>query len=139
MTSLPLNLPPRYESFERGRALLGMNTTHPNPTVKDTALWKQHITTSVFPPSSTLSLSGFFSVSFSPYGTFTSHSTGIAFDATAEDFKMALESIDGIGTLEVSRQDCDNPSITCTWDVAFIDFIGKPNLLEPDYSRLVIK
>jgi hypothetical protein len=39
MTSLPLNLPPRYESFERGRALLGMNTTQTHtPTIKDTAL-----------------------------------------------------------------------------------------------------
>ena len=95
----------------------------------------QRITTSV-PPSS--SLSGFFIVSFSPYGTFTSHSTNIAFDATAEDFKTALESIEGIGTLEVSRQDCDNPSITCTWDVTFASFVGEVNLLEPDYSRLMI-
>jgi hypothetical protein len=95
----------------------------------------QRITTSV-PPSS--SLSGFFSVIFSPYGTFTSHSTNIAFDATAEDFKTALESIEGIGTLEVSRHDCDNPSTTCSWDVTFIGFGKEANLLEPDYSQLQI-
>ena len=35
--SLPRNLPPRWKSFERGRVLVGMNTTHENkaPTIKD--------------------------------------------------------------------------------------------------------
>ena len=37
VTSLPMNLPPRWKSFERGRVLVGMNTTHENtnPTIKD--------------------------------------------------------------------------------------------------------
>ena len=35
--SLPRNMPPRWKSFEKGRVLLGMNTTHENqtPTIKD--------------------------------------------------------------------------------------------------------
>ncbi|KAL7513815.1 hypothetical protein ACHAXN_011176 [Cyclotella atomus] len=35
--SPPLNLPPRWKSFERGRMLVSMNTTHENqaPTIKD--------------------------------------------------------------------------------------------------------
>ena len=35
--SPPMNLPPRWKSFERGRVLLSMNTTHENsaPTIKD--------------------------------------------------------------------------------------------------------
>jgi len=35
--SLPRNLPPRWKKFERGRVLVGMNTTHENeaPTIKD--------------------------------------------------------------------------------------------------------
>jgi len=39
-TSLPMNLPPRWKSFKRGRVLIGMNTTHENnaPTIKDTYL-----------------------------------------------------------------------------------------------------
>jgi hypothetical protein len=39
-TSLPMNLPPRWKSFERGRVLIGMNSTHENtvPTIKDSYL-----------------------------------------------------------------------------------------------------
>ena len=39
-TSLPLNLPPRWKNFERGRVLIGMNTTHENTavTIKDVYL-----------------------------------------------------------------------------------------------------
>ena len=35
--SLPMNMPPRWKSFERGRVLVGMNTTFENeaPTIKD--------------------------------------------------------------------------------------------------------
>ena len=37
-TSLPMNLPLRWKAFERGRVLIGMNTTYENtaPTIKDT-------------------------------------------------------------------------------------------------------
>ena len=94
----------------------------------------QRLSTSISPKSS---LSGFFSVGFSPYGTYSSRSKNIAFDATAEEFKTALESIDNIGTLEVSRQDCESPSITCTWDVTFLEFAGDVEQLMPDYSQLL--
>lgn len=94
----------------------------------------QHLSTFVSPKSS---LSGFFSVDFSPYGTYLSRSKNIAFDATPEEFRLALESIDNIGALEVSRHNCDTPSITCTWDVTFLEFKGDAELLVPDYTQLL--
>ena len=94
----------------------------------------QRVSTSVSPKSS---LSGFFSVDFSPYRTYSSRSKNIPFDATSEEFKTALESIDNIGMLEVTRHDCEDPSITCTWDVTFLEFAGDAELLEPDYSQLL--
>ena len=142
-TTSPLELLPMYKTSKS--CTTGTHTVKYTPSVRGTYLIDvtlppipeiQRITTSVSPTSS---LSGFFSVSFSPYGTFTSHSTNIAFDATAEDFKTALESIGGIGTLEVSRHDCDNPSTTCTWDVTFASFVGEADLLVPDFSQLLVR
>ena len=94
----------------------------------------QRVSTSVSPKSS---LSGFFSVDFRPYKTYASRSKNIAFDATSEEFKTALESIDNIGTLEVSRHDCEDPSVTCTWDVTFLEFVGDAEPLLPNYSQLL--
>jgi hypothetical protein len=143
-TTSPLELLPMYKTSKS--CTTGTHTVKYTPSVRGTYLIDvtlppipeiQRITTSVSPTSS---LSGFFSVSFSPYGTFTSHSTNIAFDATAEDFRTALESIEGIGTLEVSRHDCDDPSTTCTWEVTFVDFVGEAtDLLVPDFSQLLVR
>ena len=94
----------------------------------------QRLTTLVSPKSS---LSGFFNVEFSPYGTYSSRSRNIAFDATSEEVKTALEFIDGIGALEVSRDHCENPSITCTWEVTFVEFAGDVDLFGLDYSQLL--
>ena len=46
--SLPLNMPPRWDDFKTGRALLSMNTTHESsvPTIRDDPITKQ--TTNTF-------------------------------------------------------------------------------------------
>jgi len=116
----------KYTPSVRGSYLIDV-TLPPAPEV-------QRVSTSVSPKSS---LSGFFSIDFSPYRTYSSRSKNIPFDATSDEFKTALESIDNIGTLEVSRHNCENPSITCTWDVTFLEFEGDAEMLVPDYSQLL--
>ena len=48
----------------------------------------------------------------------------IDFDASAEDFKSAVESIRGIGDVTVSINSCVDPSVSCSWDITFVTYLG---------------
>eukprot|EP00970_Alexandrium_tamarense_P002964 scaffold427_cov103-Alexandrium_tamarense.AAC.19 len=61
------------------------------------------------------SLSGSFTLTFG-----TSATGKIEFDATTEEFKAALEVIEGIGFVDVTRHSCSDASVSCSWDVTFL-------------------
>jgi hypothetical protein len=90
----------------------------------------QRVTTSTRSHSS---LSGAFTLTYDDGGVGTEPllSGSIDFDASREEFKMALESIETIGSVTVSLHDCDNPSVSCSWDVTFLSLEGDVNMLVP--------
>lgn len=94
----------------------------------------QRVTTSALTHSS---LSGSFTLTFlGGMGSDPLVSGSVAYDATTEDFKIALESIETIGSVEVSLHNCDDPGISCSWNVTFLSLDGDVHLLEPNKVHL---
>ena len=80
----------------------------------------QRITSSVLDGSS---LGGSFALN---YGAMASDDIG--FDFTANEVKTALESMQGI-EVDVLRYECNNPTISCSWEVTFTSYLWKVTLL----------
>ena len=55
------------------------------------------------------------------YGAMASSDTG--FVLTTNELKTALESMEGIG-VEVLLYECDDPTISCSWEVTFASYLG---------------
>ncbi|KAL9189871.1 hypothetical protein ACHAXT_009546 [Thalassiosira profunda] len=88
----------------------------------------QRVTTS---GQSHSSLTGSFSLSYQDVV-----SDGIDFDASAEDVKLALESIETLGSVAVALHECANPAVSCSWDVTFSSIEGDADLLVPNTAQL---
>ena len=94
----------------------------------------QRVTTSALTHSS---LSGAFTLTF--LGDMTAAplvSGSIDYDATAEELKIALESIETVGSIAASLHDCDNPGISCSWEITFMSLEGDVSLLRPNKVHL---
>jgi hypothetical protein len=89
----------------------------------------QRIITSVLDGSS---LSGTFALN---YGA--SVSTAVEFDSTPAALKAAIESMEGIGSVDVSIHQCNNPSVSCSWDVTFVSFVGDVITLLVNKQQLI--
>ena len=101
------------------------------PIVKEV----QRVTTSARSHSS---LSGAFTLAYhgGEPGTDPLVSGSIDFDSNTEAFRMALESIETIGSASVSLHECDDPTISCSWDVTFLSLEGDVNMLVPNTIQL---
>ena len=109
----------RYSPSVRGSYLMDVRL----PTVKEV----QRVTTSTHSHSS---LSGAFTLTYHGEVEAAPLASGsIEFDASSDEFRMALESIETIGSVDVSRHECDYPSISCSWDVTFLSLEGDVHML----------
>lgn len=94
----------------------------------------QRVTTSARSHSS---LSGAFTLTYhGQAGVDPLVSGTIDFDASGEEFKLALESIENIGSIGVSLHDCNDPAVSCSWDVTFLSLEGDVNALVPNKMQL---
>ncbi|KAL3774885.1 hypothetical protein ACHAW5_007303 [Stephanodiscus triporus] len=129
VTSIPLSSPylgrtTSVSVFKASKTCAsGTHTVKYTPTVRGSYLMDvrlpivkeiQRVTTS------TRSLSSLFGRFTSTYhgeaGTEPLVSGSIDFDASSDEFRMALELIETIGLVAVSLCDCDDPSKYCSWD-----------------------
>ncbi|KAL7538362.1 hypothetical protein ACHAXR_010787, partial [Thalassiosira sp. AJA248-18] len=121
----------------------GTHTVKYTPTVRGSYLMDvklpmvteiQRVTTS---PRSHPSLSGAFTLTYhGQLGADPLVSGSIDFNANSEEFQIALESIETIGSVAVTLHDCNNPAISCSWDVTFLSVGGDVNMLVPNKLQL---
>eukprot|EP00804_Cyclotella_cryptica_P021433 CCRYP_005783-RA/>CCRYP_005783-RA protein AED:0.00 eAED:0.00 QI:831/1/1/1/1/1/3/2372/6166 len=144
-TSVPLRSPylgptkssiPLYKTSKK--CMTGTHTIKYTPQVRGTYIIDvklpetkevQRVSTFVFAGSS---MSGTFTLQ---YGSLVSGI--IEFDATAEELKSALQSIDEIGTVDVTVYECFNPIVSCSWDITFTSDLGDISLLLPTKDQLI--
>ncbi len=94
----------------------------------------QRVTTTALSHSS---LSGAFTLAFlEDKAAVPLISGSIDYDATAEKLKIALESIESIGSVAVTQHNCDDPEISCSWYITFSSLDGDVHLLLPNKDHL---
>jgi len=94
----------------------------------------QRVTTSI---RSEDSLGGAFSLTYQDEQGTELESGTIAFDADETSVQMAIEDIESIDSVSVSLHDCDNPALSCSWDVTFLSLEGDVSMLKPNTIQLV--
>ena len=94
----------------------------------------QRVTTFI---SSEDSLGGAFSLTYHDEQGIDLESGTIAFDADETSVQMAIEDIESIDSVSVSLHECDNPTVSCSWDITFLSLEGDVNMLEPNVLQLV--
>jgi len=94
----------------------------------------QRVTTSI---RSEDSLGGAFSLTYQDEQGIELESGTIAFDADETSVQMAIEDIESIDSVSISLHECDNPTVSCSWDITFLSLEGDVNMLKPNTIQLV--